>query len=89
LTASQAGDLNAPADPVSQQIQPGQRVVHLEPAPDHVNDLMTAAEEATGGRASLQIARLDQAELAAGIAWLFRGKHLSATGGQRPPPAVR
>jgi len=38
LSGPAGGDLNAPADQVQQQIHPGQRVLHAEPAAHHLGD---------------------------------------------------
>jgi len=80
-------DLHAPADPVQQQIQPGQRVVHLEPAAHQLSDprqrpalILPAPYRRSGIQQHLQLAQLRRAQLA------FAPPAPFDTSAARPPP---
>ena len=82
-------DLDAPADPVQQHIQPGQRVVHPEPPADQLADpgqRPALVLPAPGGRARvqhrLQLAQLGRGQLAPGPARPLGGQRLPS---RRPP----
>ncbi|QTD95818.1 hypothetical protein S1361_00600 [Streptomyces cyanogenus] len=89
-------DLHTPADAVQQQVQPGQGVLHAEPAAHDLGDprqrpaLITPAAR---GRASiqhrLQKAELFRGELAAGATGTLGSQGLPIARSQRPPPAIR
>src|SRR3954470_6114868 len=95
LGGAAGGHLHAPAQPVQQQVQPGQGVVH--PAP-RVHDLGDARQRpaligpAPRGRAGveqrLQLVELGGAEPAAGPARALGGQRRAAAGAQRAAPAV-
>jgi hypothetical protein len=70
-TADVGGDLRAPADPVQQHIQPGQRVVHPEPLLDQLADpgqrpalVLPAPRGRAGIQHRLQLAQLGRGQLA-------------------------
>src|SRR3954466_7040166 len=87
--------LHAPAQPVQQQIQPGQGVVHAEPLADDRGDagqrpalIGPAPRGRPGVEQRLQLIELGGAEPAAGPAWALGGQRRAAAGGQRAAPAV-
>jgi hypothetical protein len=96
--AEQAGQAGARRrDPVQQQVQPGQRVAHPEPAAHHLGDpgqrpalvFIPAPRRRASRQRRLQLAQLRRAELAPGPARALRRQRRPPARSQRPPPPVR